>query len=120
MEENIESDSVYHNYTKSKKDNENRLSRIFPVIAGLLILSQGLIGFIIFYFFNNTGYMLYQAIGATQLIFSIAMIIAGIFAILKKHYKIALVGAIFSIFFYIIPGLIALLLIFKSEDEFES
>lgn len=107
-------------YGKQEKYIGKRKSGIIPVIAGLLILLPGLFGFLVGSGFFSTEFPLFQVIGAAQLLFATAMIIGGVFAILRKRHKIAMLGALLSVLIYIVPGIIALFLLFMSEDEFES
>ena len=121
--------------TVSNKTN-NRISTAF--IGGVLsIVSAGisllwifgvLISEYIRYFsgdlpmFSGTTYFIaFGGIRIVSLIASILAIIGGIYAIKRKHWWIALVGAAFSLLcFPMIFGLTAIILVAISKNEFKT
>lgn len=57
--------------------------------------------------------------GALAIIFGIITLMGGVFAIMRKHFGLAVLGGIFSLLGWFIPGLIGLILVAISKDEFE-
>lgn len=114
-------------YEQQKAYEGKKVSRTKTLIAGILLIIPGLIAIIFgllliitgMFFIESEG-ILYIIWGCFQLFFGIPSVIGGILSIKRKNHKIALMCAILSIFTLVIPGLIAVLLLFMSEDEFES
>ncbi len=123
MENNVSnSDNVpmYDIYKEQEKYIGKGKSRILSNIAGLLMIIPGFLAFLVGFVLFSTGSLILVVIGALQFFVAIPSLIGGVYAIKQKHHKIALIGAILSIFIFVIPGIIAVILLFISEDEFES
>jgi hypothetical protein len=99
-----------------------------PVIGGVLILLGGIIGIIswgwtlavgtAFSFIPGLGALL-MVCGIIGVVLSIIALLGGIFAIKRQKYGLALVGGICSLLVgYFILGLIGLILVAISKDEF--
>ena len=96
-----------------------------PLIGGILILLVG-IGYLVgggilaagssFFFAFGGGFGV--LCGGIIVILGILAILGGIFAIQRKNFAIALIGAIFTI--PSVLGLIGLILIAVSRDEFSN
>jgi len=97
-----------------------------PVIGGVLILIAGVIE--LFYggilmaggsFFVALGVgAVAVACGAIILVLGVIAILGGIFALQRKHFGIAILGGIFGLGGWFIPGLIGLILVAVSREEF--
>ena len=99
-----------------------------PVIGGILVIIAGIIelaggGILIaggsFFFGLSLGTSgILVACGAIILILGIIALLGGIFALQRKHFGIAVLGGILGLGGWFIPGLIGLILIAISRDEF--
>ena len=96
-----------------------------PTIGGILILIGGLIevagGAVLLgggSFFFSIGGGLFAVCGVVVLILGVIAIIGGIFALQRKHFGLAILGGILSLGGWFIPGLIGLILVAVSRDEF--
>ena len=97
-----------------------------PVIGGVLILIAGLIelgyGALLIgggSFFIDVGFGGVLAVcGAVVVVLGVIALIGGIFAIQRKHFGFAIVGGILGLGGWFIPGLIGLILVAISKDEF--
>ena len=107
-------------YSKQEKYIGKKKSRIIPIIAGLLMIIPGFLAFLIGFFLISTGFAILIGLGSIQLFLAIPSLIGGYYAFNQKRHRIALIVAILSVFILVIPGIIAVFLLFMSEDEFES
>lgn len=96
-----------------------------PTIGGILILIAGLIelayGAIMIgggAFFIDIGGGILAVCGAIVIILGVVALIGGIFAVQRKHFGLAILGGIFGLGGWFIPGLIGLILVAVSRDEF--
>ncbi len=111
-----------HDYRVAMMPPQKKESAM-PLIGGILVLLVGL-GYLIGGGIIAAGSSFFIAVGggfgilcgAVVLILGIIAILGGIFAIQRKNFAIALIGAIFTI--PSILGLIGLILIAVSRDEF--
>jgi hypothetical protein len=99
-----------------------------PVIGGILIIIGAIIELIVgvalaaggtFFLglsFGTSGVLI--ACGAILVIVAIIALLGGIFAIQRKNFGFAVVGGILSLGGWFIPGLIGLILVAISKDEF--
>jgi predicted nucleic acid-binding Zn ribbon protein len=100
-----------------------------PLIGGILILIGGVIELIIGAIlavggtaliditFGGSGLLV--ACGIIIAIVGIVAIMGGIFAIQRRNFGLAIVGGVLALGGYFIPGLIGLILIAVSKDEFQ-
>lgn len=101
---------------------------IMPVVGGALIIVGALVYFYLAYlalvageaagfipFFNFDE--LLTACGAIFAILGIISVLGGVFALMKKHYGLAVLGGVFSIISVI--GLVGLILVIVGKDSFE-
>jgi hypothetical protein len=93
-----------------------------PVVGGVLILIVG-IGYLAFggVAIAGSSFLAFAGgvlCGTVVLVLGIIAILGGIFAIQRKSFAIALIGGIFTV--PTILGLIGLILIAVSKDEFRS
>ena len=114
-----EESTSYNIYIKPG-NTRNHISEYYPIIAGLLIIISGILSILLGTGLLNINFQLFQVAGVLQLMWATIMIITGVLSILKKQFKIVVIGTIISMLIFIIPGLVALLLLFYCEDEFES
>lgn len=105
---------------------------VMPVIGGILIIIAGLIelgygGLLavgsssassIPVVGGDVGNIL-AVCGAILIILGIIAILGGVFAIQRKSFGIAVLGGIFGLLGWFIPGLIGLILVAISRDEFK-
>ena len=99
-----------------------------PVIGGILIIIGAIIELIVgvvlaaggtFFLglsLGTSGVLI--ACGAILVIVAIIALLGGIFAIQRKNFGFAVVGGILSLGGWFIPGLIGLILVAISKDEF--
>jgi hypothetical protein len=101
-----------------------------PVIGGILIIIAGLIelalggllmagGTVLFGLSLGTSGVL-VACGAVLAVVGIIALLGGIFAFQRRHFGLAVLGAVLGLGGWFIPGLIGLILIALSKDEFHS
>ena len=57
--------------------------------------------------------------GAILIILGLVALLGGIFALMRKHFGLAVLGGIFGLLGWFIPGLIGLILVAVSKDEFQ-
>lgn len=62
---------------------------------------------------------LLTACGVILLILGLVGVLGGVFAIMRKHFGLAILGGIFALPGFFIPALIGLILVGMSKDEFE-
>jgi hypothetical protein len=113
-----------HDYRVAMMPPQKKESAM-PLIGGILVLLVG-IGYLISGGVIAAGSSLFLDIGggfgvlcgAIILVLGILAIFGGIFAIQRKNFAIALIGAIFTV--PSILGLIGLILIAVSKDEFKT
>jgi len=100
---------------------------VFEILAGIIGMAQGGLiaisgGYILGipylgYYFDF--FWFFVICGAVLIVFGLLALLGGIFAIQRKNYGLALVGAIFSLFVgYIIFGILALVFVILAKDEF--
>lgn len=102
-----------------------------PVIAGVMNIVIGslnlflVLGVIIIiallsndYYFDDITIPFLWAIFIVLLIFSVPSIIGGVYALQRKNWVIALIGSIASFLTWNVIGLIPLILVIISKDEF--
>ncbi len=99
-----------------------------PIVGGILVIIASLIELGVGGLFAAGGTALFGvslgatgflvACGAIVIILGIIALLGGIFAIQRKHFGIAVLGGIFSLLGLFIFGLIGLILIAVSRDEF--
>jgi len=103
-----------------------------PIIGGILILIGALAGIIVGvsliwlesfllplgdYGVDVSG--IFAVCGIIWILLSLIGLLGGIFAMQRKHFGLAIVGGIFSLLFgFFIFGLIGLILVAISKDEF--
>jgi predicted nucleic acid-binding Zn ribbon protein len=100
-----------------------------PLIGGILIIIGGVIELIagaalaaggsalLDITFGGSGFLV--ACGIIYAIVGLVAILGGIFAIQRRSFGLAIVGGIFALGGYFIPGLIGLILVAVSRDEFK-
>ncbi|MEW5748485.1 MAG: zinc ribbon domain-containing protein [Candidatus Thermoplasmatota archaeon] len=62
---------------------------------------------------------LLTACGILFIIFGLIGLLGGVFAIMRKHFGLAILGGIFALFGWFLPALIGLILVGMSKEEFE-
>ncbi len=62
---------------------------------------------------------LFTACGILFIIFGLIGVLGGVFAIMRKHFGLAILGGIFALFGWFLPALIGLILVGMSKEEFE-
>jgi len=78
---------------------------IIPITAGILLIFSGFLAIIVWIqFFSNEQYIIYGVIGCILAIFPI---LAGILAIIKKLWIIALIGSTIGLFTILTPLIIS-------------
>ena len=96
-----------------------------PVIGGVLILVSGLLeiaagGIMVgggsLFFGMGGGF--FAACGGIMLVLGVVAILGGIFAIQRKHFGLTILGGILSLGGFFILGLIGLILVAVSREEF--
>lgn len=109
---------------------------VMPVIGGILILVGGVLALV-------AGIGLVASVGALDaltivdvegvdiledivtacgvifIILGLIGVMGGIFAIMRKHFGLAILGGVFALAGWFIPALIGLILVGVSKDEFE-
>lgn len=102
----------------------------YPIVAGVFEILAGIIGLglggswivgagamSMIAGFDFSG--LFLVCGAIFIVFGLLALLGGIFALQRKNYAIALVGAIFSLFTgFLIFGILALIFVILAKDEF--
>jgi len=102
----------------------------YPIVGGVFEILAGIIGLGLgglwivgagaassVPYFDISGFML--VCGAIFIIFGLLALLGGIFALQRKNYAIALVGAIFALFSgFLIFGILAIIFIVLAKDEF--
>jgi len=59
------------------------------------------------------------ACGAIFLILGLIGVLGGVFALLRKHFGLAILGGVFALIGWFLPALVGLILVAVSRDEFE-
>jgi hypothetical protein len=101
-------------------------SGIKPTIAGVVLIINGLmaIPFGIIFIINGINFIetsgMVLVMGAMAIFNGLASFVGGICAVNKTNSKYVMWGAVFSLFTFVIPGIIVLFLLWSSADEFES
>ena len=113
-ENNNENVSMDDLYSQQEKYIGKKKSRIIPIIAGLLMIIPGFLAFLIGFLLISTGSAFLIGLGSIQLFLAIPSLIGGYYALNQKRHRIALIGAILSVFILVIPGIIAVFLLFMS------
>lgn len=100
-----------------------------PIIGGVLIILGALVELYVGYVMAIAGEAfsgitfgvsdILTVCGAIVLLLGIISLLGGIFAIMRKMYGLALLGGILSIPGGVIPGLVGLILVAMSHDEFK-
>ncbi len=114
-----------HDYRAQMYGQQVRKETAMPTIGGILVLIAGLIeiagGAISFgggVFFIDFGGSFLAVCGAILIVLGVIALLGGIFAIQRKHFGLAILGAILGLGGWFIPGLIGLILVALSKDEF--
>lgn len=90
------------------------ISGVFGLITAIMFLAVG--GFLGFAYAGSIALMC----GAIILIFAILALLGGVFAIQRKNFGMAVVGAVFALLVgYIIFGILAIIFIVLGKDEFQ-
>jgi len=96
---------------------------IFEILAGIIGLGLGGLWIVgagaasTIPYIDVSGLLL--VCGAIFIVFGLLALLGGIFALQRKNYAIALVGAIFALFSgFLIFGILALIFIVLAKDEF--
>ena len=116
-----------HDYRMQTYGQPAKKDSAMPTIGGVLILIAGLIelaggavligGGTFFVSFDFGGGILVVC-GAVLAVLGVIALLGGIFAIQKKHFALAILGGILGLAGWFIPGLIGLILVAVSKDEF--
>ncbi len=114
-----------HDYRAQMYGQGAKRDTAMPMIGGILILIAGLIelagGAILFgggVFFVDIGGGIAAVCGAILVLIGVIALIGGVFAIQRKHFGLAILGGILGLGGWFIPGLIGLILVALSKDEF--
>lgn len=116
-----------HDYRMQMYGQAAKKETAMPTVGGILIIIAGLIeiagGSIIaagstFFIPLGFGGGLAIACGAVVLILGIIALLGGVFAVQRKHFGLAILGGILGLGGWFIPGLIGLILVAVSRDEF--
>lgn len=108
-----------------------------PLVGGIMILVGGVIAllagiglmgtggaFDAFMIIDVQGVNMFEdiltACGVIFIILGLVAVLGGIFALMRKHFGLAILGGVFALIAGLfIPGLIGLILVGMSKDEFE-
>ena len=100
-----------------------------PVIGGVLIILGALVELYVGYILAWTGEAFsgitfgvsdfLTVCGAIVLLLGIVALLGGVLAIMRKHYGLAVLGGVLAIPGGVIPGLVGLILVAMSHDEFK-
>ena len=116
-----------HDYRMQMMGTQVKKETPMPTIGGILILIAGLIelagGAILisgasFFIDFGVGGAILAVCGAIVVILGVIALLGGIFAIQRKHFGLAILGGILGLGGWFIPGLIGLILVALSRDEF--
>jgi hypothetical protein len=96
---------------------------VFEILAGIIGLGMGGLTIVGAGAASTIPYIdvsgLIFVCGAIWLVFGLLALLGGVFALQRKNYGIALVGAIFSLFAgFLIFGILAIIFIVLAKDEF--
>lgn len=115
-----------HDYRMQMMGAPVKKQSSMPVIGGVLILVSGLLEMIAGGVFIGGGSILVDfgggvlaACGAIFFVLGVIAILGGIFAIQRKHFGFSILGGILSLGGFFILGLIGLILVAVSRDEFQ-
>jgi hypothetical protein len=92
----------------------------FLLFLGTLVV-QGIVGFVAIPFwipFNASIVLL--ALSLPFLVCGVLAIVGGVYAVQRKKWGLALAGSIMALFPYCILGLVSVILLALSKEEFES
>ncbi len=109
---------------------------VMPVIGGILILVGGVLtlltgiglvasagAFDALMIVDFEGFEMIEDIltvcGVIFLILGLIGVLGGVFAIMRKHFGLAVLGGVFALVGWFIPALIGLILVAVSKGEFE-
>ncbi|HIJ17979.1 MAG TPA: zinc-ribbon domain-containing protein [Thermoplasmata archaeon] len=109
---------------------------VMPVIGGILILVGGVLSLVAgIGLVASVGALdslmivdvegvdmledLMTACGVIFIILGLIGVLGGVFAIMRKHFGLAILGGVFALAGWFIPALIGLILVGVSKDEFE-
>lgn len=112
---------------ESPKTSAPLIGGILAILAGVLALGQGIIYSMASDIAYTAGYVgggYLCACGGLDILFGLASVVGGIFAIQRKHFSLALIGGILGMLGLglvvgFVVGLIAVILIAVSRVEFE-
>jgi hypothetical protein len=99
-----------------------------PVVAGILTIVAGVADFLVGLIFGAFGHAVsfftgiwgLGAIGLPLIVLGIIAIIGGIFAVQRKVWLIALVGAICALMWPLVPlGILSIIFVSLSQKEFK-
>lgn len=107
--------------TAKKESAMPTIGGILIIIAGILelIVAAGLIAggtALLGISFGGSGFLV--VCGVIVAILGLVALLGGVFAIQRKHFGLAVLGGILGLLGWFIPGLIGLILIAISRDEF--
>ncbi len=120
-----------HDYRGQAQAAPPKKKGILPVVGGVLVLIAGLVEIISGGFLISSGefvggldlgtglHNILTVCGAIWLILGLVAILGGIVAIQRKHFGLAILGAILGLGGYFIFGLIGIILIAVGKDDFD-
>ena len=116
-----------HDYRMQTYGQPVRKESAMPTIGGVLILIAGLIELVggavliaggSFFVSLDFGGAILAICGIIVAVLGVIALLGGIFAIQRKHFGLAILGGIVGLGGWFIPGLIGLILVALSKDEF--
>ncbi len=128
MEEENNNNELFEIYDSQEVYLKDRkISRAKSIIIGILLIIPGIIAVIlglilllggVFQLGENGVFAV--VFGGAELFFGVPSVIGGVLSFKRENHKIVLMCAIISIFILVIPGIVAVILLFLAEDEFKS
>lgn len=127
---------LYDKQDVLKPSKPSKMKTLLPklniIIAGIILVIIGFLSTTIAillivggFVFVDDGFLVI-AVGIIQLPFSVAALLGGIFTIKRKRHRLSILCAVLSIItfgnaiLYFIPGFVAVILVFISEEYFDS
>ena len=117
-----------HDYRMQAYGQPVKKETAMPTIGGVLILIAGLIelaggailiGGSTFFIPLDFGGAALAICGIVIAVIGVIALLGGVFAIQRKHFGLAILGGIVGLGGWFIPGLIGLILVALSKDEFK-
>jgi len=117
-----------HDYRMQAYGQPVKKETAMPTIGGVLILIAGLIelaggailiGGSTFFISLDFGGAALAICGIVIAVIGVIALLGGVFAIQRKHFGLAILGGIVGLGGWFIPGLIGLILVALSKDEFK-